>query len=107
MRWVAVTNKAEQGLLFIGDPTICFGAKHYAQSVIDQAKYSFQMKRSDTVHLNVDLGQAGVGGNNSWGATPMEAYQLKNQAMSYKFRMVPIQSTREIEDKLMKRPASF
>lgn len=103
VRWVALRGKDKAGLLFIGDPRISFGAKHYAQEVIDNAKYSFQMERSKSIHLNIDLGQAGVGGNDSWGATPLNQYQLKNEPMSYKFRMMPIDGKTDVGAEFMKR----
>ncbi|MDP6522656.1 MAG: glycoside hydrolase family 2 TIM barrel-domain containing protein [Kiritimatiellia bacterium] len=106
VRWVALRDADQGGLLFVGDPLICFGAKHYAQDVIDKAKYSFQMERSKSIHLNVDLVQAGVGGNNSWGATPLRQYQLKSERVSYRFRMIPLGKGDDVDAKLTRRPVS-
>lgn len=106
VRWVALRDADRNGLLFAGDPLVCFGAKHYAQDVIDKAKYSFQMERSKSIHLNIDLVQAGVGGNNSWGATPLRQYQLKSTRVSYRFRMIPLGKGDSIDVKLAKRPVS-
>lgn len=94
-RWVAMTNAQGEGLLFVGAPTINFGAKHYARDVIEKAKYAFQMERSRSIHLNIDAAQCGVGGNNSWGATPLRPYILGTEARSYRFRVVPVSDLRE------------
>lgn len=75
-RWVALTDAEGEGLLFIGEPTINFGAKHYSRDVIEKAKYAFEMERSESIHVNIDGAQSGVGGNNSWGATPLDTYIL-------------------------------
>lgn len=102
-RWVALTDKSGKGLLFVGAPTINFGAKHYATDVIQDAKYSFQMERSKFIHVNIDYAQNGVGGNNSWGATPLRQYQLSNKNMSYSFRMIPIETISEVNAKVLER----
>ena len=107
VRWVAMRDADQNGILFVGDPVVCFGAKHYEQSVIDKAKYSFQMERSKSIHVNIDLNQAGVGGNNSWGATPLRHYQLKGGRVAYRFLMVPLGKGDSVDAKLSKRPASY
>jgi hypothetical protein len=57
--------------------------------------------------LNIDLQQMGVGGNNSWGAAAMGPYILRNAAMGYRFRMLPIDSNTSIERKLSIQPQHF
>ena len=37
------------------------------------------------LNLNIDLGQMGVGGDNSWGAKPHEKYLLKPKNYSHSF----------------------
>ncbi len=106
VRWVALRDETGRGLLFVGDPVVSFGAKHYARDVIEKAKYSFRMKRSDSIHLNIDGGQTGVGGNNSWGATPLRKYWLKNEPMSCRFRMMPIDGETDIDARCRVRPPS-
>ncbi|MBT3193297.1 MAG: DUF4981 domain-containing protein [Verrucomicrobia bacterium] len=107
VRWTALTDEKGIGLLFVGAPTLNFGAKHYEQNVINDAKYAFQMERSKSIHLNIDHLQMGVGGNNSWGATPMRPYLLANQDMRYHFRMVPIDGKESIRRKLSIQPQHF
>lgn len=106
-RWAAMTDNDGKGLLFIGNPQINFGAKHYAQDVIQEAKYAFQMERSDSIHVNIDGGQNGVGGNNSWGATPLRPYILGNTEMNYSFRMMPINDIKDADRKMMVRPKAY
>ena len=48
------------------------------------------MERSDAIHLCVDAAQAGVGGINSWGATPIAENQLLDHYYEYGYRMVPV-----------------
>ena len=107
VRWTALTDQDGTGLLFVGAPAVNFGARHYARSVINNAKYAFQMERSDSIHLNIDHLQMGVGGNNSWGASAMGPYLLKNREMNYRFRMVPIDSKQSIRKNLAIQPQHF
>lgn len=56
-----------------------------------------QMHNSDVRHnphnnfLYIDLVQRGLGGDNSWGATPHEPYIVKAQPMSFSFILTPLQ----------------
>ena len=72
-----MTDKSGEGILVysLGEPLFT-DAKHYSKAVIEKAKYSLEMEPSEYVHFNVDHKQLGVGGNTSWGATALPAYQL-------------------------------
>jgi beta-galactosidase len=48
------------------------------------------VKPRELVNLNVDLGQMGVGGDNSWGAPIHTQYRLLDRKYEYTFRMRPI-----------------
>jgi len=88
--WIALADEAGTGLLFVGEGgPLSVGARHYSADEMANAKYSFQMRRSDAVHLNVDLVQCGVGGIDSWGSLPLAKYLLRNEDRSYAFRMAP------------------
>jgi beta-galactosidase len=97
-RWAALTDADGAGVLFIGGPTFGFGAKFYSQDAMSGPRYSYQMERSDAIHVNVDIAQCGVGGNNSWNAPPMEAYQLGLEPRSYRFRIIPITDAKSAQD---------
>ncbi|MEX0275430.1 MAG: hypothetical protein AB3N16_13730, partial [Flavobacteriaceae bacterium] len=54
------------------------------------SKHTTDIKERDLVQLNIDVGQRGVGGDNSWGAKPQEKYMLKgNKEHRYTFYLVP------------------
>jgi len=46
----------------------------------------------DFVTWNIDHLQMGVGGDTSWGRKVHEPYRIKSQAMTFKFRIVPVKS---------------
>ncbi len=107
VRWASLRRKDGTGWLIAGSPAIAFAARYYSRDVIEKAKYSFQMKRSDGIHLNIDKTQAGVGGNNSWGATPLGEYHLKPIPYSYSFRMIPLDKSSSINSLLKMRPKKY
>mgnify|MGYP005843511405 CR=1 FL=1 len=104
-RWVSFTDSSGKGILVVGDPAIMFGAKFYDRETINSSDYSFQMDRSDAIFLNIDLTQMGVGGINSWGAVPVEAYRIQNQPTEYSFRLAPLSPDMPAAKWLESRPA--
>ncbi len=89
VRWVVFADSQGRGLRITGDPELNFGARYYSRQTMETSAYSFEMERSDVIHLNLDKEQTGVGGNNSWGKPPMPAYWLKNQPTRFRFRIQP------------------
>ncbi|HEX6963024.1 MAG TPA: glycoside hydrolase family 2 TIM barrel-domain containing protein, partial [Lacipirellula sp.] len=85
VRWVAVTNASGIGLLATGSPTLSVGASPFDKAQMEQALYEFQLKPTSRTYLNLDLLQMGVGGNDSWGSTPMRPYMPENREYSYSF----------------------
>jgi beta-galactosidase len=52
---------------------------------MENAEYDFQLSDEKKTFLNLDFAQMGVGGNDSWGALPMDAYLLRNRPYKYRF----------------------
>ena len=91
LRWLALSDKNGNGLFVVmEDQPLSIGAKLYSEKVIESSQYSFQMERSPAIHLNIDLVQTGVGGNNSWGATCLPKYYLDKKEYQYSYRIKPI-----------------
>lgn len=98
VRWVSMTDSAGYGLLFFGRRyPLSVGARFYSKDTMESSEYSFQMERSGHIHLNIDHKQLGVGGNNSWGATALEPYQLKDKSYRYTYSMRPVAPSDQIE----------
>ena len=58
---------------------------------VNGSKHINDIKERDLVQLNIDLGQRGLGGDNSWGARPQKEYTLNGQERhEYSFFMVPL-----------------
>ena len=103
-RWLLLTNDDGKGLLVTGDPVICFSALNYMHDDFESpgklsqyrkdAKsantHTIDLKPRDLINLNVDLGQMGVGGDDSWGAIIHPEYRLLEKRYEYSFRMRPV-----------------
>jgi len=92
-RWVALANEEGLGLLAVGMPQLDFSALPYTAEDLTQdkrgAKHPVDIAKRDFVSLNLDYGQMGVGGDDSWGAFPHPQYQLRVREYAYAFRLRP------------------
>ena len=103
-RWLTLTNDSGNGLLFVGEPLICFAALNnihddfespgkistYRKDAKSANTHMNDIKPRDLVNLNIDLGQMGVGGDNSWGALIHPQYRLLATKYEYSFRIKPV-----------------
>ena len=91
VRWSMFTDTQQDGMLIAElDRPLGLLARFYGMETMRTSLYSFEMERSDAIHLYVDAAQAGVGGINSWGATPIAENQLLDRYYEYGYRMVPV-----------------
>ena len=91
VKWAALTNTKGKGLLVVGSPRMEFSAQHYTPEQLTNVKLPWELKRDKDITLRVDLHQMGLGGINSWGAEPLNAYRLTTmQEYKHKFRLSPI-----------------
>ena len=90
VRWAALTNASGAGLMAAGLPLVSVNALHHSAEDMDQAGHHHQMTPRAETYLNLDGWQMGLGGDNSWGALPLEKYRIKAAPMSYRFRLRPI-----------------
>jgi beta-galactosidase len=103
-RWLTLTNDSGTGILVSGDPLISFAAlnnthddfespgklSQYRKDARTANTHVSDIKPRDLVNLNVDLGQMGVGGDNSWGALIHPQYRLLEKKYEYSFRIRPV-----------------
>jgi len=89
VRWVTLTNRNGVGLLAAGLPLLSVNALHHATADLEGPKHPYEIPYRDFVTLNLDLMQMGVGGDNSWGATPHEQYRLMPKPYNYRFCLRP------------------
>jgi beta-galactosidase len=89
VRWAALQQPKGGGLLAVGLPRLSINASHYSTDDLQRAHHPFGLPERETVTLNLDLIQQGVGGDDSWGAWPHRQYLVPCKEYSYKFRLRP------------------
>ncbi len=75
-RYANVFNKEGIGLKIYGD-SLNISALHYTPHEIENAKHPFELPKPYQVVLKISSHQMGVGGDNSWGATPHDEFLIK------------------------------
>lgn len=92
-RYLAMTDGKASGLYFEGSPSLCFSALPYTYDDLKGFKHGGKhindLKTNNFTDLNIDLVQMGVGGNDSWGAWPLEKYLVKAGDYEWSFRIRP------------------
>ena len=88
VRWLSLTNDAGKGILIEGLQPLGFTAINHSTEDLDPGLTKKQQHPTDlpvrrNVFLTVDLKQRGVGGDDSWGAYPHDAYRLLDKKYSY------------------------
>jgi|WetSurMetagenome_2_1015567.scaffolds.fasta_scaffold00004_140 beta-galactosidase len=103
-RWLTLTDDNGTGILVCGNPLICFSAlnnihndfespgklSQYRKDAKSANTHIDDVKSRELVNLNIDLGQMGVGGDDSWGARIHPQYRLLERHYEYSFRIKPI-----------------
>jgi beta-galactosidase len=108
VRWLALSDGGDVGLLIQADGRIGFGAHHNRQAdFTPPAKVAItsedgpdapandarvnthvdDIAPGDYVALAIDYGQMGVGGDDSWGKRTLEQYSLGEKTYRYGFRL--------------------
>jgi len=90
VRWVALTNGDGVGLLAVGTPLLSVAARHFTHADLESAAHTHELTRRETITLNLDHQQMGVGGDNSWGARPHKEFLLTEKSYRYQYRLRPI-----------------
>lgn len=91
-RWFTMKNNEGKGIKICAVNPIGFGVSNYSKEEIERADYSFMLKESGVIYLNIDNAQMGVGGITSWWkrSLPSENYRLYNGDYEYTYRIIPI-----------------
>jgi len=90
VRWFALTDERGKGLMVTGKPTFCTSALNSAIEDYDDGAKKHQRHITDVVKRDfiewcIDYKQMGVGGDNSWGAKPLDKYMLYPGEYKYEF----------------------
>ena len=96
VRWIALKNDEDIGLLIIGDEPLSMSAWQILIDDIEHKqkhepnRHATDIKPRDLVTLNIDHKQMGLGGDNTWGAKVHPQYRLPYKEYAYGFSLIPI-----------------
>jgi beta-galactosidase len=87
VRWATLTDADGDGLLAVGRPELDVSAWPYTLGDLERATHVHELPRRDTVTLNLDLRQMGVGGDDGWTerARPHPEHTLPVTTYGYRF----------------------
>jgi beta-galactosidase len=90
VRWATLTSAGGEGLLVadVGGTLLGMSAWPYTQQDLEAAAHTHELPRRDTITLNIDYGQRGVG-SFGLGHIEREFAFHKNHTYSYSFRLRP------------------
>jgi beta-galactosidase len=89
VRWIAFTNAKGVGLRATGPASgpLSVSAWPYTMAELAAARHTHDLSAGDTITVNIDHKQMGVGGDNSWGARPHAEYLLPAKNYTYSFKL--------------------
>jgi len=95
IRWLTLTNSDGNGIRIEGLQPLCVSAlnnfpEDFDPGLTKKYRHPNDITPRKEIVLCVDLAQRGVGGDNSWGAHPHEAYILKAKEYSYGYLIKPV-----------------
>jgi beta-galactosidase len=91
VRTLTLTDNGGFGIRFEGvEQPFCFNARYNSDDDLDpgltkKQQHSIDIDPRREIYVNIDLRQLGVGGDDSWGATPMAPYRMLDDAFSYSY----------------------
>ena len=104
-RWLALYNDDNKGLLIVADSLVGFNALNNPVEDFDAGpdkdvnlKHINDIVPKDLVELHIDYKMMGLGGDDSWGATPHKQYTLypSKKGYEYGFTIIPFNGKKEI-----------
>ncbi|MFO7672549.1 MAG: glycoside hydrolase family 2 TIM barrel-domain containing protein [Lutibacter sp.] len=97
VRWATFTNSAGKGIKIEGSQLLSFSAHHQYNDDFDageakRQRHTTDIVKRDFVNLNIDYGQTGVGGDNSWdqNAWAHKKYRILPENLSYSYKIIPL-----------------
>jgi len=99
VRWLALKNATGSGLMVVGKQPLNTSVWPYTAENITKAAHINEIDPAGFYTMNIDLGQAGVGGNDtwSWRGIPLPEYHLSQKDYSYGFKLVPFAKVKDVE----------
>lgn len=89
VRWCAVTNSQQQGVVFISDSTMSASALPWSQQELTLAAHPYQLPKSSGTHLHLDAKVTGLGGASCGQGGPLTPDQVCSTPTTFGFIIRP------------------
>ena len=93
VRWLEITAADGARVRIVGERPFAFALRPYTSQALASAHYHVELPpysgRPDCWELTLDAAVAGVGGDNSWGAAPIDAFRLMDATGTFKWTLLP------------------
>ena len=89
VRWCAVTNSQQQGVVFISDSTMSASALPWSQQELTLAAHPYQLPKSSGTHLHLDAKVTGLGGASCGQGGPLTHDQVRSTPTTFGFIIRP------------------
>lgn len=89
VRWCAVTNDSQQGVVFISDSTMSASALPWSQQELTLAAHPYQLPKSSGTHLHLDAKVTGLGGASCGQGGPLTLDQVRSTPTTFGFIIRP------------------
>ncbi|MFW5478886.1 MAG: glycoside hydrolase family 2 TIM barrel-domain containing protein [Segatella copri] len=89
VRWCAVTNSQQQGVVFISDSTMSASALPWSQQDLTLAAHPYQLPKSSGTHLHLDAKVTGLGGASCGQGGPLTPDQVRSTPTTFGFIIRP------------------
>lgn len=89
VRWCAVTNSQQQGVVFISDSTMSASALPWSQQEMTLAAHPYQLPKSSGTHLHLDAKVTGLGGASCGQGGPLTPDQVRSTPTTFGFIIRP------------------
>ena len=89
VRWCAVTNSQQQGVVFISDSTMSASALPWSQQELTLAAHPYQLPKCSGTHLHLDAKVTGLGGASCGQGGPLTPDQVRSTPTTFGFIIRP------------------
>jgi beta-galactosidase len=87
VRWFSIFSDNKYFNVYGNNMLLNFSVWPFSMEDLEKANHINELNEKDFITLNIDLGQMGVGGDDSWGALPHDKYILWPKEYTYSFRV--------------------
>jgi len=87
VRWFSIVSDNRNFNVYGNKMNLNFSVWPFSMEDLEKANHINELKEKDFISVNIDLGQMGLGGDDSWGALPHDEYILWPKEYVYSFRI--------------------